>query len=147
MIFFYSKLNWTKYKNGMSMNKSSRFWNVIGKPPHTINHPRNRLDISPIIAHIEYVLKWDGRTGMSGAFFSNSPLGTIGTPNLGCVTKTGSATVCLEWFANSSPWIQGLRKRTFLGSFQLYDSQGFVHSLVPTTSNQSLQEANTSRGA
>ena len=46
MFFFLNKLNWTKYKNDMSMEKSSRFWNVIGKPPQATNHPRNRLDIS-----------------------------------------------------------------------------------------------------
>ena len=146
MFFFLNKLNWTKYKNDMSMEKSSRFWNVIGKPPQATNHPRNRLDISPTTAHVAHVLKHNRRTGVLRAFFSNSAFGTIGTPALGCITKTVSATVFLEWSANSSLWIQGLRERTMWSSFQLYDSHGFVHSLVPVTSNQILQEANTPRG-
>ena len=47
------------------------------------------------------------RTGVLGAFFSNSAFGTIGTPALGCITKTVSATVFLDWSATSSLWIQG----------------------------------------
>ena len=73
--------------------------------------------ISPTIAHIAQVLKHNRRTGVLGAFFSNSAFGIIGTPTLGCVTKTVSATVFLEWSVNSSLWIQGLKREDHVSFF------------------------------
>lgn len=74
--------------------------------------------ISPTIAHIAQVLKHNRRTGVLGAFFSNSAFGIIRTPTLRCVTKTVSATVFLEWSVNSSLWIQGLKREDHVRFFQ-----------------------------
>lgn len=110
--------------------------------PHTIHRPRTRLHLSPNRRSHCLSFKYD-RQQECWAFFSHSHEGTIRTPTLGWATKSGSAAACLQWCVNSPPGIRA--KQEYLwGSFQLCDSQGFVHSFVPTTLNQTLQEANTS---
>lgn len=145
MIFFLNKLNWTKYKNDMSMEKSSRFWNVIGKPPQATNHPRNRLDISHHGSRCTSFRTQHEDRGVGCLLFKQCLWHNW--DSCSWMYHKNSISNHLSWLiCNFFSLDTGLRQRTMWSSLQLYDSHGFVHSLVPVTSNQILQEANTPRG-
>lgn len=121
----------------MSVEKSSRFWNVNEQTPSNHQLPKKQTGyLPPHCSHCTSFKTQQEDRGVGCFLFKQCALAVRDSRSW--MNHKISISNCLSWMICKflSLWIQGLRERAMWSSFQLYASHGFVHSLVLVTSNQ-----------